>query len=72
MVLSFCISGTTRIEMARLDGSQRRVLVWREIVNPRTIALDPPQGYVLYLSLLYNFLSVLLWFKNEWFNEIKS
>jgi low density lipoprotein receptor-related protein 5/6 len=35
--------GTGRIEMARMDGSSRRVLLWKD-VEPRALALDPPQG----------------------------
>lgn len=37
--------GTKRIEMSRMDGSSRRVLLWKDI-NPRSIALDPPRGSV--------------------------
>ena len=37
-------SGTSMIEMARLDGSFRKVLVWKDIQSPRAIALDPPEG----------------------------
>jgi low density lipoprotein receptor-related protein 5/6 len=33
-----------RIEVARLDGSSRCVLVWRNLDSPRAIALDPPNG----------------------------
>uniref|UniRef100_A0A8C3EU62 Nidogen 2 n=1 Tax=Corvus moneduloides TaxID=1196302 RepID=A0A8C3EU62_CORMO len=34
-------SGLDRIERARLDGSERRVLFDTELVNPRAIAVDP-------------------------------
>lgn len=37
-------TGTRRIEMSRIDGSARRVLIWRDIADPRSIALDPPNG----------------------------
>ena len=37
-------TGAKRIEMARLDGTSRKVLVWENLRNPRAIALDPPQG----------------------------
>ena len=37
-------AGTSRIEMARLDGTSRKVLIWRNVTNPRAIALDPPEG----------------------------
>lgn len=32
-----------RIEMARLDGTWRRVVIWKEI-KPRALALDPDYG----------------------------
>ena len=38
-------SKTNRIEVARLDGSSRRVLVWEGLSHPKAIALDPPNGY---------------------------
>ena len=37
-------SDTNRIEVARLDGSSRRVLVWQNLSHPRALALDPPNG----------------------------
>ena len=37
-------SETHRIEMARLDGTARKVLVWQDLDGPRSIALDPPRG----------------------------
>lgn len=37
-------SGTDRIEVARLDGVARRVLVWQDIASPRAIVLDPVGG----------------------------
>ena len=36
-----------RIEVASLDGSQRRVIVNSDLVNPRAIITDPPGGCVL-------------------------
>ena len=36
--------GTNRIEMARLDGSSRKVLIWKNLQNPRNVAVDPPKG----------------------------
>lgn len=36
-------SGTQRIEMSRLNGSSRKVIVWKD-VKPIAIAVDPPQG----------------------------
>lgn len=40
-----------RIEVASLDGSQRRVLVDSELVNPRAIITDPASGCVSGLGL---------------------
>ena len=36
--------GTSRIEMSRLDGSSRKVLLWKDVMSPRSIALDPVNG----------------------------
>lgn len=33
-----------RIEVARLGGSARRVLLWRDMDEPHSIALDPYDG----------------------------
>ena len=33
-----------RIEVARLDGSSRKVLVWQNLDEPRALAVDPPSG----------------------------
>lgn len=38
-------TGTNRIEVARLDGLYRQVLVWKDLDNPRSLALDPSKGY---------------------------
>lgn len=35
-----------RIEVASLDGTQRRVLIDTDLVNPRAIIVDPVKGYV--------------------------
>ena len=37
-------AGTDRIEVARTDGSSRRVLVWRNLYDPRALAVDPGSG----------------------------
>lgn len=37
-------SGLDKIERARLDGSERRVLFHTDLVNPRAIAVDPIRG----------------------------
>lgn len=39
-----------RIEVASLDGSQRRVIVDSDLVNPRAIITDPPSGCVFETS----------------------
>lgn len=36
------------IEVASLDGSQRRVIVDSDLVNPRAIITDPPNGWVCF------------------------
>jgi len=38
-------SGTQRVEMSRIDGSSRRVIVWRN-VQPRSLVVDPTHGFV--------------------------
>lgn len=44
-------TGTNRIEVARLDGQYRQVLVSKDLDNPhlldnpRSLALDPANGY---------------------------
>jgi len=40
-------SGTQRVEMSHIDGSSRRVIVWRN-VQPRSLAVDPAHGLVLF------------------------
>ncbi|KAL0180555.1 hypothetical protein M9458_022961, partial [Cirrhinus mrigala] len=35
-----------RIEVSRLDGSQRRVLFDNDLINPRPIVADPANGYL--------------------------
>ena len=35
---------TNRIEVANLDGSNRKVLVWKDLGLPRAIAVDPLLG----------------------------
>lgn len=37
-------TGTHRIEMVRLDGYSRRVLLWQDLSEPRCLALDPERG----------------------------
>lgn len=38
-------TGTDRIEVARLDGSSRRVIISDQLDEPRAIAVDPVNGY---------------------------
>ena len=38
-------TGTDRIEVARLNGSSRRVIISDELDEPRAIAVDPMNGY---------------------------
>lgn len=35
---------TNRIEVSRLTGSSRRVLIWKNVDEPHSIALDPSEG----------------------------
>ena len=35
---------TKRIEMSRLDGSSRKVIIWRDVTKPKSIVLDPVNG----------------------------
>lgn len=37
-------TGTNRIEVAKLDGQHRQVLVWKDLDSPRALALDPAEG----------------------------
>lgn len=37
-------TGSKRIEVARLNGSGRKVLLWKNIEEPQSIALDPSEG----------------------------
>uniref|UniRef100_A0A8C3W4W3 Low-density lipoprotein receptor-related protein n=1 Tax=Catagonus wagneri TaxID=51154 RepID=A0A8C3W4W3_9CETA len=39
-------SETNRIEVANLNGTSRKVLFWRDLDQPRAIALDPAHGYM--------------------------
>jgi len=39
-------TGTDRIEVARLNGSSRRVLISEDLEEPRAICLDPEAGCV--------------------------
>lgn len=43
-VIFWTDSQLDRIEVARLDGSQRRVLFDTNLVNPRAIVADPMRG----------------------------
>ena len=33
-----------RIEVASIDGSNRKILIWEDVLNPRAIAVDPRTG----------------------------
>ena len=37
-------TGTNRIEVATLDGKMRKVLVWKNLDNPRALALHYTAG----------------------------
>lgn len=38
-------TGARKIEVARLDGKGRRVLLWERIEDPRGIVLDPQGNF---------------------------
>ncbi|XP_022127447.2 low-density lipoprotein receptor-related protein 6 [Pieris rapae] len=40
-----------RIEVARLDGSSRRTLIWQGLKKPKSIVLDPRKGYMYWSEL---------------------
>lgn len=42
--LYWCDSGTKRIEVSRLDGTMRKVLLWNGINYPKNLLLDPKRG----------------------------
>ena len=33
-----------QIEVAKTDGTSRRVIVWKHVHRPKTLAVDPPNG----------------------------
>lgn len=39
-------TGTDRIEVARLNGTSRRILISENLDEPRALCLDPERGYV--------------------------
>ena len=39
-------TGTDRIEVARLNGSSRKVIISEHLDEPRAICLYPEEGYV--------------------------
>ena len=46
-------AGTARIEVANLDGSMRKVLIWRDLEKPRAIVAHPAEGYRLYNNFAF-------------------
>ncbi len=57
-------SETNRIEVSDLDGDNRKVLFWRDLDQPRAIALDPLNGYV-YKQILTIILIFLFKFQRK-------
>ena len=43
---------TNRIEVANFDGSNRKVLFWKDLGLPRAIAVDPLKGLVKIIVIL--------------------
>ena len=44
--LYWCDKGTDSIEVSKLDGQYRKVLVSTDLREPRAIVLDPYRGYL--------------------------
>lgn len=53
-------TGTNRIEVAKLDGQHRQVLVWKDLDSPRALALDPAEGCVCVYCVCGHVTCVLL------------
>ena len=53
-------TGTDRIEVSKLDGSSRKVLISRGLDEPRDIALDPIHGWMYWSDMPTNTLSFCL------------
>lgn len=51
-------AGTDRIQISRLDGSSRRVIIADELQEPRAIVLDPTAGLVP-VPVLYQSISLV-------------
>ncbi|KAL0269033.1 UNVERIFIED_CONTAM: hypothetical protein PYX00_010774 [Menopon gallinae] len=47
-------SGNKRIEVSRMNGTSRRVLIWKDI-EPYSIVLDPGEGYMYWSDYSSNF-----------------
>jgi low density lipoprotein receptor-related protein 5/6 len=41
-------SDSNRIEVSRLDGSYRKTLIWKDLDNPHSIALNPSEGLMFW------------------------
>lgn len=48
-------TGTNRIEVANLDGSMRKILVWQNLDSPRAIALYNEMGLAWCLFSYFKF-----------------
>lgn len=35
---------TRRIEMIRIEGGSRKVLLWQNLIEPKNVAVDPEKG----------------------------
>lgn len=54
-----------RIEVARLDGRQRRILFDTGLVNPRAIVVDPVRGYECVVKKHMQSFILFIWLFNE-------
>jgi hypothetical protein len=61
-------TGSKRIEVARLDGCCRKVLIWKDIDEPRSLAVNPRDGLVFGV-LLYIFSFSFFVFQNNIFKS---
>lgn len=54
-------AGNDRIEVSRLDGTLRSVLLWQDLDQPRDIVVDPRSGWVMtHFTLLLFFFKIEL------------
>lgn len=50
-------TGTDRIEVSRLNGTSRKILISENLDEPRALCLDPERGYVLFPLISTDYLT---------------